>query len=262
MDEKLRCYLAELVGTFVLVLFGAGAVCGYYLPSDYRPEVAGIAMAEGFTLAVLLSAIFPVSRGCLNPAITLILWVFKRLDGQRTVVMILMQLVGAVLAGLVLRVLFSVDVLNDARLGTPHLKALLTAETVTVASLATGVAVEMVFTAFLTWAIFAALFDPRVPRLGGLLPGLAQTAIIVVGFHLTGGCANPARWFGPIVWEFTLPAGPGPAPLADHVVYWAGPIVGAFVGAFLYSAVLLPPDHVNGVPDHARSQSRRHSPPG
>jgi MIP family channel proteins len=245
MDEKLRCYLSELLGTFVLVLFGAGAVCAYHLPSsNYRPEVAGMAMAEGFTLAVLLTAVFQVSRGCLNPAITLILWVFKRLDGKRALVMILMQLLGAVLAGLALRYLFSTPVLSEAHLGAPHLKALLTDDLkVTVPGLVTGFAVEMVLTALLACAIFAALFDPRAPRLGGLLPGLAQTAIIVVGFHLTGGCANPARWFGPVVWECTLPTDPAaPYPLADHMVYWAGPVVGAFLGAYFYSAVVLPPE--------------------
>jgi len=243
-DEKLRCYLAEFLGTFVLVLFGAGAVCGYYLPSNYRPEVAGIAMAEGFTLAVLLTATFQVSRGCLNPAITLIFWVCKRLDGRRTAMMIVVQLVGAVLAGLVLRLLFSPEILREARFGTPHLtQALLTGEQAgpTITGLAIGFAAELAFTALLTCAIFAALFDPRSPRLGGLLPGLAQTAIIVVGFHLTGGCANPARWFGPVVWELGLATGQ-PSPLADQLVYWAGPIVGAFVGAFLYSAVILPPE--------------------
>src|SRR4051812_1436493 len=99
MDEKLRGCLAELIGTFVLVLFSAGAVCSYYLPSDYRPEVAGIAMAEGFTLAVMLTAILPVSRGCLNPALTLMLWVFKRLEGRQACLLIFSQLVGAVLAG-------------------------------------------------------------------------------------------------------------------------------------------------------------------
>src|SRR4051812_2183009 len=100
MDEKVRSYLVELLGTFVLVLFGAGAVCAYYLPrgSFYQPEVAGIALAEGFALAVMLSATFHVSRGCLNPALTLMLWVFKRLDGKRTVGLILAQLLGAVLA--------------------------------------------------------------------------------------------------------------------------------------------------------------------
>lgn len=261
MDEKLRGYLAELLGTFVLVLFSAGAVCAYHLPWTYPVEVAGIAMAAGFTLAVLLTATFQVSRGCLNPAVTLILWVFKRLDGRAAAIMIGLQLLGALLAGLALRALFRDDVLAAARLGTPHLQALLTTEgTITLGGLLAGVILELVFTALLMVAIFAALFDPRAPRLGGLLPGLAQTAIVVVGYHLTGGCANPARWLGTMIWEYTLSPLPSPGPAADHLVYWAGPIVGAFVGAFLYSAVILPPEKVNGVTAHASPHAGRHPP--
>jgi glycerol uptake facilitator protein len=243
MDEKLRSYLAELIGTFVLVFFGAGAICAYYVPENSRPEVAGVAMAEGFTLAVLLTATLPVSQGCLNPALTLMLWVFKRLDGRRTAVLIGTQLVGAALAGLALRLLFSEEVLQEARLGTPFLRVRLTeANTINLGVLLTGFTVEAVLTALLACAIFSTLYDPRCPRLGGLLPGLAQTAIVVLGFNVTGGSANPARWFGPVIWQYTLRGGTTLNPLADHAVYWAGPIVGALLGGFLYSAVLVPPE--------------------
>jgi glycerol uptake facilitator-like aquaporin len=241
MDEKLRCYLAELCGTFVLVLFSAGAVCAYYLPTDPRLEVTGVAMASGFTLAVLLTGTFHLSGGgYLNPALTVMLWVFKRMDGTRTLMLISMQLVGAALAGLTLRFLFSDEVLFDAKLGAPHLaKSLLIDGSVTLGSLLTGFAVEMVLTALLTWAVFATLLDPRGPRLGGVGAGLAQTANVVVGFRLTGGAANPAVWFGPAIWQTTLPGWPTVVP-PDHAVYWAGPVVGALLGAWLYSALIMP----------------------
>jgi glycerol uptake facilitator-like aquaporin len=243
MDERWRCYLAELLGTFVLVFFGAGAVCAYFLPEGGRPEVAGVAMAEGFTLAVLLTATLPVSEGCLNPALTLMLWVFKRLDGRRTAGLIVAQLLGAALAGLALRLLFSTDVLAEAHLGVPYLRQRPPVDSpVTLNLLLTGFTVEVVLTTLLACAVFGILFDPRWPRLGGLLPGLAQTAIIVLGFHITGGAANPARWFGPVLWEYTLPGWQTLRPLADHAVYWAGPVVGALLGGYLYSAVILPPD--------------------
>lgn len=244
MDEKLRGYLAELIGTFVFVFFAAGAICAYYVPlGGYRPEVAGVAMAEGFTLAVLLTATLPVSPGCFNPALTLMLWVFKRLDGKRTLGLVVAQLLGAALAGLAVRLLFAEGTLLEARLGTPFLKGRLEeGSTVTLGMLLTGFTVEIVLTGLLTCAVFGVLFDPRCPRLGGLLPGLAQTAIVVVGFHITGGSANPARWFGPALWQMTLTSGATLQPLADHAVYWAGPIVGALLGGYLYSTVILLPD--------------------
>src|SRR3954453_322388 len=77
MDVKLRTYLAETFGTFVLVAVAAGAVCSAYLPeSPDAPRfytAGGItvaaALAEGFALAVAVSFTSSLSPGCCNPAI-------------------------------------------------------------------------------------------------------------------------------------------------------------------------------------------------
>jgi len=244
MDEKLRTYLAELIGTFLLVFVGAGAVCAASLtnaPAEPRLGVVAVALAEGFALAVVLSATFHVSTGCLNPAVTLALWVFKKLDNVTALVLIVMQLVGAGLAGLAVRFLFADDVGREAHLGAPHLRALLADGTVRFESLATGIGIELVLTFLVTLTVFATLIDRRAPRLGGLGVGLAQAAAVLVGFRLTGGAANPARWFGPALWQLTLRS-PPERPLADHPVYWVGPILGALLAGFFYSAVILPPE--------------------
>lgn len=242
MDPKLRMYLAELVGTFVLVFVGAGAVCSTFLTTEPRLGVTAAALAEGCTLAVVLSATFLVSTGCLNPAITLVLWVFKRLDTVSAFVLILMQLVGASLAGLALRGLFAFDVAADSHLGAPYLRALQATEGAgRMESLVSGTGVELVLTFLLTLAVFASLIDRRGPRLGGLVVGLAQVAVILVGFRLTGGAANPARWFGPALWQLTLP-NQSAAVLGDWPVYWFGPLLGALLGGFFYSAVIVPPE--------------------
>ena len=67
---------------------------------------------------------------------------------------------------------------------------------------------------------------------------------MLLGFNLTGGCANPARWFGPAIWQTTVPAlSTGfPGPFADHTIYWVGPVIGALLGGVLYSSVILPPE--------------------
>lgn len=242
MDAKLRMYLAELIGTFVLVFVGAATVCASQLASEPRLGVTAVALAEGCALAVLLTATFAVSPGCLNPAVPLMLWVFKRLEGIQTIVLIVMQLVGALLAGLAIRFCFADGVLRDANLGTPHLKAFVGPNTtVTIGSLLSGIGVETVFTFLVVVTIFATLLDRRAPRLGGIVVGLAQTAVILVGFRLTGGAANPARWFGTVFWELTVPAHARTV-LADHTVYWVGPVLGALLGGFFYTVVILPPE--------------------
>src|SRR4029079_9693378 len=124
MDKNLRQYVAELIGTFALVYLAAGTVSSSYLPQPAKLDVLGSALAQGFILAVMLTATMQVSGGFLNAAVTLLLWVFKRLDGTRAVGLVIAQLVGALLAGLCLRLTFSAgdtDVLVNAHLGTPHL---------------------------------------------------------------------------------------------------------------------------------------------
>jgi MIP family channel proteins len=243
MDTKLRAYLAEFLGTFVLVYVGAGVVCAFHLPTNpLRLEVTGIALAEGFALAILLSTTYLVSGGCLNPAIALMLYVYKRYDRGQLILLIAVQLLGAVLAGLALRLTFADGVLIQARFGTPHLRPpLLVDNTVTLSGRFAGLCLEIFFTALLTVSVFVSLVDQRGPRVGGMLVGMAQVVVILFGFYLTGGAANPARWFGPVLWEATLPGRTG-NPWDDHMVYWAGPIVGALVGALLYSAVIGPPE--------------------
>jgi glycerol uptake facilitator-like aquaporin len=252
MQQQLRMCLAELFGTFLLVLIAAGTICASFLPVDTRSGAAvtwlggpslAAALAEGCVLAVALTATFHLSPGCLNPAVTLALWVLKRIEGVQAALLIAVQMVGALLAGLALRGLFQENVLAQARMGTPHLtRALVPGDGgVSLGSLLTGSLLEAAFAALLMVAVFASLFDRRAPKLGGALVGMAQVAIVLAGYHLTGGCANPARWFGSAIWQLTLAAGPATVrPLADHLVYWVGPIVGALAGGIFYSAVILP----------------------
>jgi glycerol uptake facilitator-like aquaporin len=246
MDQKVRMYLAELFGTFVVVLAAAGTLCSTYLANDGRYTTVGgvvlsVALAVGFALAVVVTAIYPLSPGCCNPAITLTLWICNRLEAARAGGLIAAQALGSLLAALTLRGLFNPDVLAEARLGMPHLRqSLLGPEgEITLGALATGVLLEFGFAFFLCVAAFATLMDKRAPRLGGLPLGLAQVVIVLFGFHLTGGAANPALYFGPAVGQLTVNVAVL-RPFADHPVYWAGPFLGAAAGGLFYTLLLLP----------------------
>jgi glycerol uptake facilitator protein len=241
MHQKLRMYLAELVGTFIVVLVGAGTVCAYHLLRTPSLDRTGIALAEGFALAVALTVTLYVSIGCLNPAVTVMLWVFRRLEGGSAAVLIVMQLLGAACAGLVLRLAFKDDVLVLAHAGAPYLSdAMVSAGSpVTIPALVSGTGWELFGALVVTLALFATVFDPRAPRLGGILPGLAQAAVVLLGSNLAGGSANPARWFGPAVWLLTVPGAATPQ-TADALIYAGGPVLGALVAAFLYHGLVLP----------------------
>jgi glycerol uptake facilitator-like aquaporin len=249
MDQKLRTYLAELLGTFLVVFAAAGTVCAFYLTSLPPLDVTAFALAYGFAYAVVLTVTYPLSAGCLNPAVTLMLWVFRRLDGRPTALLIGMQLLGAALAGLVLRLTFEEGgVLVPARLGTPHMAAYVRpGEALTAGGLASGTAWELFFTFLVTLALLATVLEPRAARQGGILAGLAQTAVVLLGYRLTGGSANPARWFGPAIWQPTL--GAEPLQWADALIYMGGPVLGALAAAFVYHALIQPPPKQ---PEHRR----------
>jgi MIP family channel proteins len=263
MDKTLRPYLAEMIGTFALVFVGALTVCASRLAvRTGQPEpglvmagqpefslIVGIALAEGFTLAVALAATVPLSGGYLNPAITLMLYVFKRFELGKTLGLIFVQLLGAAMAGGLLRLFLTEDVLTNARLGTPHLNLpALGAAGLTPRALLSGVGIEVVLTFLLTFAIFGTLLDPRAPRLLGRLGrwlsplwvGLALMALILAGYSWTGAATNPARYFGPMIWEMTVPSLDLRRPYADHLVYWVGPILGALLAGGVYTYLILP----------------------
>jgi glycerol uptake facilitator-like aquaporin len=249
MDEKnLRAFFAELLGTFAVVFVSAGAVWATRL-GGLEPWTLTIALAAGLIYGAALAVTVPVSGGYLNPALTLMLWVFKHLDGAKAVGLIFVQFLGAALAGFALRLIFPLQesAMIATHLGAPHLNL----EVFIGMSLATvlkGIGIELVLTFFLAFLLYGLAFDPRtakwtgkVPgRLMGLWLGMAVTAITIVGYPLTGGSANPARWFGPALAETTVPALYQQNPFADHAVYWIGPVAGALIAGYLYTALVLP----------------------
>src|SRR5262249_32694968 len=141
------------------------------------------------------------------------------------------------------------DALVAARLGTPHLNLeAFGASRVGPAVLVEGMALGAALAFILVLAILAMYFDPRTSRLLDGFPrrwanvaiGLLMTALALASSNLTGAATNPARWFGTVFWEATLPILEMRSPFADHAVYWVGPTVGALAAAILYHYAILP----------------------
>ena len=258
MDKNLRGYMAELLGTFALVFVCAGAVCadkamekGLKTPLEWP---VGIALAQGLVLAVGLAATLHLSGGYLNPAVTVTLWACKRIDNGRTMALIAVQLLGAAIAGGLVRFVFGdVDtVLRDCSLGTPHVntRAVGVSGALNKWTQVRATAMEAALTFILTFAIFATTIDPRAPKLlgrvgkwlVGLWVGLVQVALVLVGFSFTGAAINPARWFGTVIWENSVDALKLAGPFRDAPVYVIGPLAGACLAGMAYSYLLLPPE--------------------
>jgi MIP family channel proteins len=222
MPSLFRRSLAEALGTFGLVFIGTGSVITKYFP-DANYGVLGVAVAHALVLSVMITATMSISGGHLNPAVTLGLLATRRTTPSTAGAYIVAQLVGAVLASLLIKTIYPVAVWRAASLGTPSIAGSIT--------LPQALIVETVLTFFLVSAVFGTCVNPDAPKVGGFGVGLVLLFDIIVGGPLTGAAMNPARAFGP-----ALVSGQW----VGHLVYWVGPIVGGVLAALFWEHLLLP----------------------
>ncbi len=222
MDDTLdpRALVVEAIGAFTLIFAGTGAVM--IAAGKTNIGLVEIAFAHGLAIALMVSALGAISGGHFNPAVTVAMWVTRRIGTIAGAGYVVAQLAGAVLASLALRALFPEGLREEAQMGAATLGPGI--------DFARGVGIEAILTFFLVIVIFGTAVDRRAPKLGGIAIGLTITMDILVGGPLTGAAMNPARAFGPAVvagvWD-------------DHVVYWIGPIIGAVAAGLLYHHVLI-----------------------
>ncbi|MGH8005151.1 MAG: MIP/aquaporin family protein, partial [Limisphaerales bacterium] len=106
--DRLRPLLAEFIGTFILIFIGAGAVCtdGFTVGGV---GLVGIALAHGLAIFIGVSIFSYVSGAHFNPAVTIGVLLAKKIDAAKAVGYIIAQLLGAVVAAFILRLIFSAD---------------------------------------------------------------------------------------------------------------------------------------------------------
>jgi len=222
MSSLPRRSIAEAFGTFALVFVGTAVVASKFYP-DANYGVFGVAVAHAIVLSVMITATMSISGGHLNPAVTIGLLVARRVDARTAGAYIVAQLIGAVLASLLVKSLYPAGVVKPTALGTPAIANNIV--------LSQAIAIEAVLTFFLVSAVFGTCVNPDAPKVGGFGVGMVLLFDILVGGPLTGSAVNPARAFGP-----ALVSGQW----VGHVVYWVGPILGGIVAALFWEHVLLP----------------------
>src|ERR1700748_3494408 len=122
----MKKYLAELIGTFALVLFGCGAavVDGKTIPAAVLPDaplgvgILGIALAFGIAVVAMAYAIGPISGCHINPAITIAMLVAGKISAKDSIGYIIAQVIGAILGAAVLMVIAKGMVGYTGGLGT------------------------------------------------------------------------------------------------------------------------------------------------
>jgi aquaporin Z len=206
-DSRSRTLAAEVFGTFTLVFAGTGAIVIDHASGGAVTHV-GIAMTFGLVVLSLIYAIGDVSGCHLNPAVTLGFYAARRIAGRLVVPYILAQCTGAVLASLVLRLLFP----SDATLGATE---------------PAGGSIQSFILEFLLTLIlmFVILSVSARASTTGQLAGVAIGSVIALealfAGPISGASMNPARSLGPALVSWRL----------EHLwLYLMAPILGAVAG--------------------------------
>jgi MIP family channel proteins len=220
MQDSIRHFVAEFVGTFALVFIGGGAIIVSKIP-DSNIGLVEVALAHGIILAVMVSALMRIS-GHFNPAVTLGFMITGRIEAMMAGLYIVAQLVGGIAAAFALRFTMPATAFDAARAGGQAVSIDITA--------AQAITLEAIATFFLVFVVFGTAVDKKAPRIGGLAIGLTIAADILAIGPLTGASMNPARSFGPAfasqVWE-------------GQLIYWIGPLVGGALAALLYDRLFI-----------------------
>lgn len=211
MESRIKKYVAECIGTFVLVLMGCGAA--YYIDDAYyMTGVLGVAVAFGLAVTLMAYAIGPVSGCHINPAVTLAMWIRKKISAGDMLAYMVAQCAGAFLAvfafGGILGANFATGGYNDVT-NLPDEFA--------------GLCVEIILTFIFVFVVLGVTSKKENSSVAGIVIGLALTAVHILGIPLTGTSVNPARSLAPALYNGVT---------ESLWVFIVGPFIGAALAAF------------------------------
>jgi glycerol uptake facilitator protein len=231
-------YLAEFLGTMLLVTMGNGVVAGVSLKGTKSNNAGYLVVVLGWGLAVAL-AIYAVGRTSahLNPAVTLALFVNGDFPGDRVIGYMLSQFAGA-FAGAILVWIHYMPHWKNTDSPTDKLGVFSTGPAIR--SLGANFVSEMIGTMILVMGL---LFIGANSFADGLNPLVIGGLIVSIGISLggtTGFGINPARDLGPRLAHFVLPIpGKGTSDWAYSWVPVLGPFAGGLLGSWLYNILFM-----------------------
>lgn len=226
MTRKLT---AEFVGTFLLVFLAVGAavfgIAGGVGLDGAGPAsgTVGVALAFGLVVLMLAYAFGPVSGTHVNPAVTLGVFLAKRIPGREAGLYVVAQFAGAIAGAAVLKLFVSSFGVTDQTggLGTNSYDN-------GAIDLAGAFVLEALLTAAFVLVILLVTERVASPGFAGVAIGLALTAVHIVGIPLTGTSVNPARSFGPALFE-------GGTAMSQVWLFILAPLVGAVLAVGVWA---------------------------
>ena len=207
--------IAECLGTFILVFFGTGtAVLGNGMEGI---GTTGITLAFGLTIVAAAYSIGTISGAHLNPAVSIGMWLNKRITTMELIYYVVGQIVGALLS-----------ILKGAGKSIENLGQNGVGEL----SVAGALTVEIILTFIFVLVVMTVTSAKKGnASLAGIVIGLTLTMIHLVGIPLTGTSVNPARSIAPAVFA-------GGSALSELWIFIVAPLIGGLLAALVAKSVL------------------------
>ncbi len=218
----MKKYLAEMVGTMVLVLLGCGTAVSLNCGVD-PASVIGTAVAFGLAVVAMAYTIGGISGCHINPAITLGCLLTGRISGKDAGMYMLFQVIGAFIGSAILYALVATS--PELAEGTT------TGANACSGTVVNGLIAEIVLTCIFVLVVLGTTDSKKgAGNFAGLAIGLSLILIHLVGIHYTGTSVNPARSIAPAVFA-------GGDALAQLWVFIVGPFVGAVIAAGIWKTI-------------------------
>lgn len=210
----MKKYIAEFIGTLVLVLFACGvaAVTGCSAQADAAYILT--ALAFGGVIIAMAYSIGNVSGCHINPAVSIAVLINGGMSGKDFVGYIIAQFLGAIAGAAILMALIG----TEMGLGANGLFD---------ASIAKSLIIEIILTFVFVLAVLGATSKTENAKVAGLVIGGALTLVHLLGIYFTGTSVNPARSFGPALML-------GGDALANVWVFILAPFIGGILAALVW----------------------------
>ncbi|GAA0184909.1 hypothetical protein Leryth_011270 [Lithospermum erythrorhizon] len=207
--------IAEVIGTYFLVLVGCGSVVVNKI-NEGSITFPGICVAFGLIIMIMIYSLGHISGAHFNPAVTIAFSLFRHFPYQQVPLYILSQLIGAIFASGTLYLL--IDEKIDAFFGT-----------VPTGSNLQSLVMEFIVSYLLMFVISGVATDSRsIGEMAGIAIGMTILLGVMVAGSISGGSMNPARSIGPAIVMLKF---------KGLWVYIVGPIMGTIAGGFTYNLI-------------------------
>ncbi len=219
-------YVAELVGTFVLVFMG----CGSAVFAGAHIGALGISFAFGLSVLAMVYAIGGISGCHINPAISVSMFAAGKISLKDMLIYVAVQCVGAIIAAALVYGIASGDPSYNLTFNGLGQNGYDNASPAGF-SMVSGMLAEIVLTFIFLLVIFGSTSEKAPTGFAGIAIGLSLVLIHLVGIPITGTSVNPARSLGPAVMlgvfgQFTA--------LSQLWMFWVAPIIGGILASVLW----------------------------